>query len=166
MAYLNQFEDAMKKSFGSANPTETLTAVFSSIYQGLPEVLNTASEAAKIWDDLAQSYGFDLSNVGGNTSATTGVQASFTQDSVDEANGRMAALQMGQQEQLNTQIKIASGIESILMSGQAGNAHLNNLVNLAGIRNGYLVDIYNRIGQMAAAMGAKLGKIELNTGAL
>ena len=162
--YLDSFSKEMHNAFGSSNPTESLTRVMSSIYQGLPEVLNVASEAAEIWDNLAESYGFDLQNIGNSSfSATTGVQASFTQDSVDEANGRMASLQMGQASIISQGEEMKSAVKSIADSASNIETYTNDLRDLAAVRNQLLMDIYNRLSVVGANMYRTLSKIETNT---
>lgn len=129
-AWYDDFADKMSDEDG-------LTAAEKEVLQSSYDKI--VDDATALRDNLYDTLGIDDRQ---SPSATQGIAASFSQDSIDEANGRMAALQMGQQQQIT---------------------HLNTLVDLAGLRNSYIQDIYTRLGQMQSTIDARLKEISTNT---
>ena len=92
-AYLDGYEDDMIAAMSSENPQETLAEVMGTIYQGLGNVYDTAATVYGSYMNLAESYGLDMGRLAGSTAVAQKGIAAASQDSVDELNGRMTAVQ-------------------------------------------------------------------------
>lgn len=123
--------------------------------------LAIAEEAKAEADTLRELFNIDAASSAAQ--ATQGIAASFSQDSIDEANGRMAALQMGQQQQSETMAAVSATLAAIGTSAINTETHLADLVSLAGLRNQYVADIYERLGQMQVSIDTRLASIADNT---
>jgi hypothetical protein len=87
------------------------------------------------------------------------VSSSFSQESVDEVNGRLTALQLGQQRVAEQGLQLVGRADTCI-------AHLSDLVELAAIRNGVISDIFDRMAVMSRSIDTALAQIADNTKAL
>lgn len=149
-------EDLMKQV---ANRTQDMVQTYE---QQIPVLQAIAGNMNEI---LQQTTGIDITKSSSAT-ATAGVASSFSQDSIDEANGRIAALQMGQQAQIEACVSVAALMPSLVSICGDSNTFLSDLRDLAGVRNSMLTDMYDRMGEIYKTLGGRLGEIANNTNEL
>ncbi len=111
--------------------------------------------AVEMRDKIAQATGYGVSQ----SALATSVSSSFSQESVDEVNGRLTALQLGQQRVAEQGLQLVGRADTCI-------AHLSDLVELAAIRNGVISDIFDRMAVMSRSIDTALAQIADNTKAL
>lgn len=72
-SYFKQFEGEMEHAWGADNTAETLLEISSRVFEGLPKVLEQATDWGKQWIETAKEYGFNLTKL---TEATTSTMTS------------------------------------------------------------------------------------------
>lgn len=136
------------------------TSDLMSRYEDNIPVLQNIMKAV---DSILETTGIDIKSTDKSSSGSTSVAASVTQDSIDEANGRMTAIQMAQQEQLQQQMIVALNTTQMVTGIQGVSIILDDIRSLDALRNGYLTDIYERMGRMHSVMSERLESIDKNT---
>lgn len=140
------FAGAMKEGIDSLSQVQI--DAFRSSYM---DIVNEArDEANRLRDTLG------IKESGTSASATVGASSGATEQQINEVNGRLTALQIGQETQ------IAQGSQLIGLNTEA-NGMLGSILDLNAIRNSYISDIYDRLGAMQAMMTMHLENIDNNT---
>jgi hypothetical protein len=119
-SYFDQYLERLRDAYGKANPQEELAQITSEMFANMGEMVEAATKAAAEWDANARDMGFSPEATD-RASATKGV-AQASQDSVNELNGRMTAIQgmagslvEGQRQLINNSsqaLTYLAGIES------------------------------------------------------
>ena len=119
-AYFDQYLERLRDAYGKENPQEELALITSEMFANMGEMVEAATKAAAEWDENARDMGFNPESVD-STTKTKGV-AQASQDSVNELNGRMTAIQgmtgslvEGQRQLINNSsqaLTYLAGIES------------------------------------------------------
>lgn len=117
-------------------------------------------EAEKIQQELDKRFGWADNLFDGSKSFTsngsTGAFNGMSQDTGNEMNGRLTAIQMGEETLIVQQAQILG------LSTQAASI-LGSILDLDATRNTYLSDIYDRLGSMQLQINAHLENISNNT---
>lgn len=119
-AYFDQYIERLRNAYGTENPQEELAQITSEMFANMGEMVEAATKAAAEWDANARDMGFSPEATD-RASATKGI-AQASQDSVNELNGRMTAIQgltgslvEGQRQLINNSsqaLTYLAGIES------------------------------------------------------
>ena len=131
------------------------SSLIAQVSSATADLMTTYEDQLPVLQDMLQNISDTLIESDINirnaesVSASTGVAANVTQDSINESNGRMAAIQM-------------QG-ESIIMQTSQSNMYLSSIAEMAALRNAALNDIYSKLGSMQKDMGATLVTIAENT---
>ena len=164
-----KYRSQLEKFYGDA---EKGTGLAGALAKGIENVSQAEiDKLRKDYQGIGDAYQNDLSfiydklGLGSNSSvsATNGVAASFSQDSIDEANGRMAALQIGQQSQIESLAIVAAAFPGLVTVIGDSNAYLSDIRNLAAMRTSVLNDVYERMGIMQREISGHLAAIVDNT---
>lgn len=93
--YLAQYQDQMIQIAGSGGGYEAMLGVYSEIFAGLGDIINASAEAADRFERIAEEQGWDISSLYGGDTRTGESRSSLgtSQDSIDESNGRLTAIQ-------------------------------------------------------------------------
>lgn len=164
-----KYRSQLEKFYGDA---EKGTGLAGALAKGIENVSQAEiDKLRKDYQGIGDAYQNDLSfiydklGLGSNSSvsATNGVAASFSQESIDEANGRMAALQIGQQSQIESLAIVAAAFPGLVTVIGDSNAYLSDIRNLAAMRTSVLNDVYERMGIMQREISGHLAAIVDNT---
>lgn len=119
-AYFDQYIKRLEDAYSKDNPQEQLALITSEMFANMGEMVEAATKAAAEWDANARDMGFSPEATD-RASATKGI-AQASQDSVNELNGRMTAIQgltgslvEGQRQLINNSsqaLTYLAGIES------------------------------------------------------
>lgn len=129
--FQDDIEELYDSYFSKAITEEQLMAQIAS---RTTEMMNNYEEQIPILQSMMEgmsgiienSTGIDIHNRS-NGSATSGMQASFSQDSIDEANGRMASIQMMQQLEYMAITEIDSNVAELLYANRESNNYIQGI---------------------------------------
>ena len=156
---IEQWYDDLAEDADKANGIQNMTAEAIESYR---DRWKQISDDAKADADAAREIaGIDSSS--STASSTINASMSVTEDTANELVGRMTAMQISAQTRNSMLETISTNLMNALNGVGISNMHLNDLVDLAGERNGYLRDIYDRMWTMHNAISSKLDSIDTNT---
>lgn len=111
--YLNQYEEQMTAAFGSGSAKD-VTDVVAQIVRGLPAAVQGVTEMVSGIYDYAETVGLDIDSLKESTrEAATKNSLGASQESVDESNGRLTAIQ-GLADDIRTEQKVQTSLLSAL----------------------------------------------------
>lgn len=154
----DNFEDYLRKSIMAGLVASQYQDRINALYEQWSDSARSDSKITKneadllkeqyqqIVEDMMRDREEMFKTFGWDTSATSQESskkgfATASQDSIDELNGRFAALQISGEEIKNQMISVVVGINSLIGISSSGNEILNNILNQHVISNNYLDDI-------------------------
>lgn len=156
--YLGSFNDDLVAAFGTGN-TSGITDIVSRIMEGLPAAVDTVTGMVEGIYNYAERTGMDIDQLRDSTreAASRGV-ATASQDSIDEQNGRLTAIQ-GQTYEINESVSVIKNqnAELAALSGEilrvvmgihddtsSMNEKMDELKEMSASTNSYLGRIVDR----------------------
>lgn len=91
-AWMKKYKDSLVEAFGSGNYTDAID-IIDQMMREAPDVLEGYSDILQHFIDKADEMGYDLTGDEDSRSASSKGIAAASQDSIDELNGRMTAVQ-------------------------------------------------------------------------
>lgn len=91
-SYLNSFQDKLRSAYSQSDPASAVANITAEIVNGLPAVMQSATDAALMFKDKMEAEGIDLTGESTRTASSKGL-AQASQDSIDELNGRFTVIQ-------------------------------------------------------------------------
>lgn len=113
-------------------------------------------------DEMARSFGWDISSSSSSQESSGKGFAAMSQDTGDELNGRFTALQISNEEIKNSMLFVLGSLSSLCTTASDGNILLMEMRNLAIMSNGHLEDIA-KYTKIMLGFGDKLDNIDRNT---
>lgn len=112
-------------------------------------------------DIIEESTGVSIKGNGSSSSSSgsTGVAANVTQDSMNEANGRMTAIQIQNEQQIGHLVLIANNSSVIASQSEIAVTILDDMRTLDALRNAYLSDMLEVLALQRREHGLKLDSI-------
>ncbi len=161
---VDKFQDDINEMYKKYNAGEVdYNTLIRQISTRTSAMVDTYEQSVPVLEDMVTTMSNTIEDALGismksnsSASSTTSVAANVTQDSVDEANGRLTAIQM-QGETIIGQTLQLIGI------GTQSNAFLSNMLDMDALRNSYLLDIYDRLGTLQTQFYKQLEAINANT---
>ena len=160
---VDKFQDDINEIYKKYNAGEIdYNALIKQISMRTSDMVDTYEASVPVLEDMVTTMSNTIEDAlginmqGDSSSSTTSIAANVTQDSVDEANGRLTAIQM-QGETIIGQTLQLIGI------GTQTNVYLSDMLDLNALRNSYLLDIYDRLGALQTQFYTQLEAINTHT---
>lgn len=140
--WYDNFADAMKDSEISESERNALLSDYNAIVDDAMKLRDTLAEAA--------GYGGEMGEGSGAYSAV----ASFSQEQGDELNGRLTAIQIGQERNNLSLLMAVASLQEMTVVSTANAATLTEMRNILLISNGHLEDIvrYTKLTSQHSAL--------------
>ena len=168
--FADSFEDYMKQAIINSLVSDTYKPLLETWYKDFGDAMadgimsegealalkrswdNITAQGLKDRDRLQQIFGWGATDEG---SGAYGAAKSFTQEQGDVLNGRLTALQIGQE---NIRRDVAAGVEALRSVATLGSEMQGIMIS----NNSYLEDIA-RYTRITSQLGEKLDRLILNT---
>ena len=162
--FSKKFEEYMRKAVINALVTNNIQPLIQKWYESFAKAFESGGmdkaekealerewdaiteQGLKMRDALAKQFAWDV-GAQGEGSGTYRAAQSFSQEQGDELNGRLAAIQIGQERNNESLLAAVTGLQNLSVVVAANKDTLGEMRNLMLIGNGHLEDIarYTRL---------------------